>query len=97
MKIINKYGLIFASVYYDPVESHLFNCNVEPSLRDITRTYHYIALAGVELKKGFEGEDLYWALIHNSWGGVDYHRVRIHDIYIDCNTANALFVLEPTL
>jgi len=91
MKLVNKFGFIFVSLYYDPLNSGLFRCNVPEKDRDITATYHYVAVAGVKYDKT---SDSYYALIHNSWGGSSYNQIEIKDGYIECNMSNAMFVLE---
>ena len=61
IKIIIKYGFIFASAYND---SHqMFDCQVSENLKKSMQTLHYVALAGVKYS-----ENKYYVLIHNSWG-----------------------------
>jgi len=92
MKIIDKYGFVFSSLYYDPLKANLFNCRVPEADRDATWTYHYVAVAGVKYDADM---DDYSAIIHNSWGESSYNYIKIFDGYMDCNMANAMFVLEP--
>jgi len=92
MKLINKYGYLFASAYAP--DRGYFHCVVPDNMKDSLFTHHYVNIAGV--KKVTDGNTTdYYALIHNSWGGSSYGEAPIEDGYVSCNLLNGLFVIEP--
>jgi len=95
MKIVNKYGFIFASAYAP--HHDYFSCKVPDNLKDTLFTHHYITIAGIKKSTDVSGANRYYALIHNSWGGSSFDIAPIEDGYVSCNLLNGMFVLDPNV
>jgi len=93
LKLIEKYGFIFASAYSP--QHNYFTCNMPDNMKESLITHHYVVVAGVKYVKGnSEAESNYFLLIHNSWGAKSYDLAPISDGYVNCNLLNGLFVIE---